>query len=192
MSDADRIKWNDRYESGEYKGRTHPSELIQTWLPICEVGTALDLACGIGRNSAFLSREGFKVRGLDISEVALETARQSHTGPGVSLAFDAQDLDTFTIEGLYDLIVMVRYVNLSLLQQCCDHLKANGIIMVEEHLVLDNMEGVGGPRDPNFRVAPGVLREQLADLCILHEFQGRTNDPDGTPVALSQIVARKS
>jgi len=191
VSETDRNRWNDRYESGEYQGRTHPSELIRNWHRICNVGSALDLACGIGRNSVYLADQGFNVTGLDIADVAIDKAIQVHCNPSRNLRFQVMDLENASIQDKYDLIVMFRYVNLDLLERLVHNLNQDGVIMIEEHLVMPNPKDFAGPKSLDFRVESGTLRKHLGALRVLHEFEGPTHDPDGQRVALSQLVARK-
>ena len=192
VSEADRTRWNDRYQSGEYVGRTHPTELIRRWLSICPMGSALDLACGSGRNSRFLADSGYEVVGVDISNVALELAAAKSSDSQRKPRYEVQDLENAQISRKFDLIVMVRYVNFDLVSKFDTHLRPNGILMIEEHLFRNDIADLAGPKDPSFRVEAGSLKSQLKNVRILHEFEGLTQDPDGNKVALSQIVARKA
>ena len=192
VSEADRIRWNERYKSGEYVGRTHPTDLIRRWVSICLTGTALDLACGSGRNSRFLANAGYDVIGIDISNVALERASATRATSDRNPRYEVQDLENSQIEGRFDLIVMVRYVNFELVSKFDEHLRPNGVLMIEEHLFRNDIPDLAGPKDPSFRIEAGSLRSNLKNVRILHEFEGLTQDPDGSKVALSQIVARKA
>ena len=192
MSEADRTRWNDRYKSGEYIGRTHPTDLLRSWLSICPAGTALDLACGSGRNSRFLAEAGYDVTGIDISNVAIELASAASSKSDQKPSYEVQDLENSQIQGNFDLIVMVRYVNFDLVSKFDAHLRPNGVVIIEEHLFRNDIPDLAGPKDPSFRVDAGSLRSRLKNVRILHEFEGLTQDPDGNKVALSQIVARKA
>ena len=192
MSEADRTRWNDRYKSGEYIGRTHPTDLIRSWLSICPMGAALDLACGSGRNSRFLADAGYHVTGIDISKVAIELASATNSKSDQKPSYVVQDLENAQIQGNFDLIVMVRYVNFDLVSKFDALLRANGVLMIEEHLFRNDIADLAGPKDPSFRVEAGSLRSRLKNVRILHEFEGLTQDPDGNKVALNQIVARKA
>ena len=88
MSQSDQDKWDARYRAGEYKARTHPSALLTEWLPKLAWPpdcSAIDVACGLGRNALFLARQGWRVAAVDISAVALEqlaaTAAQENLDP---------------------------------------------------------------------------------------------------------------
>src|SRR5512137_837356 len=76
----DRGKWNQRYAgAGLYLGRA-PSRFLAENIALIEGltpgKTALDIACGEGRNSIFLAKNGFDVTGMDISEEGLVKAEQ--------------------------------------------------------------------------------------------------------------------
>lgn len=42
--------------------------------------TALDIGCGLGRNTRWLARQGYRATGIDISEYALQEARRRSAG----------------------------------------------------------------------------------------------------------------
>lgn len=197
MSQADREKWNERYQEGSYARRRHPSALLAEWLPRLArrdgEPRALDVACGAGRNALYLARDGWRVDALDISEVALaELSATAHAErlPITSLEVDLEeDLGGTLIDAQYDLALMIRYTDLSLLETLARALKEGGYLIVEEHLATN--EDVIGPQDPRFRVAAGALREAAAGLEIIAYREGIIADPDGRRAALAQLVGRK-
>ena len=65
MSTVERDKWNERYREGAYEERTHPTALLAEWLPRLPRGTALDVACGAGRNAIYLAAHGYRVTAVD-------------------------------------------------------------------------------------------------------------------------------
>jgi hypothetical protein len=83
---------------------------------------------------------------------------------------------------------MVRYTNLPLINTLKGALRAGGYLIVEEHLV--TKADVVGPRNPQFCVAAGALRDAAAGLDIIVYREGIVNDPDGRSAALAQLVAR--
>jgi tellurite methyltransferase len=191
LSDLDRKKWNSRYAEGAYARRTHPSRLLvdalQDWPE--PSGRALDIACGAGRNALYLAERGFQVTGLDSSDQALDRARRTAADHNLTVQWREQDLDELTeLNGPYALICMVRYVNVPLLRLAAQCLVPGGLLVVEQHLRTD--PGVIGPQNPAFRLAPGELGQQLADLEMVEHWEGDTEDPDGRPVALARAIAR--
>lgn len=63
--------WNKKFEN-RGGNLLKPEEALVTNIKYLKSGTVLDLACGDGRNSLFLLKEGFSVTGVDFSIKALE------------------------------------------------------------------------------------------------------------------------
>lgn len=196
MSDADKTRWDARYASGVYGGRTHPSELVADWAPrvladLCGgPARALDLACGTGRNARYLADLGFQVDALDISETGLARAAAAADEVGVQVRWIQHDLEQGLPAELgdYHLIVLMRYVNDALLRSLPARLLPGGWLICEEHLRSD--ADVVGPSNPAFRVAPGALTSAVGELQVVLATEGIVADPDGRPAALARLVAR--
>ena len=196
MSRADREKWDARYREGAFAGRTHPSALIKDWIGRLPKGRALDLACGAGRNALFLARNGFEVTGTDISTVGLERARSSARNAGLDIDWRQQDLEEgLEVEGRFEVICVFRYLNRRLICSLPEKLSPAGVLMVEEHLAVDQENlavSIAGPSNPAFLLAPGELPGMAGDLRVLHQEEGIVTDPDGRHVALARLVARST
>lgn len=63
--------WNKKFEN-RGGNPLKPEEALVKNIMYLKSGTVLDLACGDGRNSLFLLKEGFNVTGVDFSIKALE------------------------------------------------------------------------------------------------------------------------
>lgn len=85
------------------------------------------------------------------------------------------------------MILIVRYLDLSLVTAAVERLRPGGYLVCEAHLQTD--EPVIGPRDGNFRVTPGELRAAAGALQVVEYWEGLTSDPDGRAVALARLVA---
>ena len=194
MSEAERDKWDERYRDGAYERRVHPTALLASWLPQLRTGTALDVACGAGRNALFLAAAGFRVHALDISPAGLDRGRRDAGLRGLDVLWLEADLDGDPDRVLpaqsYDLIVWVRYVHRTLLPFLAKRLAPRGYLLCEQHLV--TTAEVVGPKTAAFRLEPGELRKAAAGLEIQHYYEGPVTDPDGRPVALTQLVARST
>jgi len=190
VSAADREKWDERYRLGAYEDRTHPSAWLERWLSDVTVGRALDIPCGAGRNAIFLASRGFSVTGIDISAVALARAEATARSRGLSIEWITRDLDTgHGVEGTFELIVVIHYVDLDLIENLTDLLAPGGHLIVELHLATDRP--VAGPQDPAYRAAPGALRDAAGHLDILGYAEEVVEDPDGRTVALARLAARQ-
>lgn len=64
-------KWNARWRKKAATASWQADPWLQRLLPLLPQGTALDIACGMGRNAIFLAEQGFAVTAVDMSEVAL-------------------------------------------------------------------------------------------------------------------------
>lgn len=194
MADADRDKWNERYQEG-YAGHGRPSAVLQQWITRIPRGRALDLACGAGRNALFLASHGFAVDAVDISNEALARARERAQAAGLEVNWIEHDLDVpLALTAGYALILVVRFMNLPLIAGLSAWLAPDGILMVEQHLVTTaEVAGapIAGPTDPAFRVQPGELRQLAQGLRVLCYEETLTLDPDQRPVALARLVAQK-
>jgi tellurite methyltransferase len=189
VSKADREKWNKRYREGAYAERSHPSALLEEWAGIIPPGRALDLACGAGRNALFLAGLGFAVDAIDISGDALLRARETAQRAALKLNWIEHDLDEpLPLDARYQLILVVRYVNLPLIQRLAASLAPGGFLVCEEHLVTE--ADVVGPTNPAFRVAPGDLLAAAGGLKIHYLQEGVVAEPDGRFAALAQLVAQ--
>ena len=72
MSEADRVKWNQRYRTMGDEPLAPPSALLVNHIGIAPAGLALDIACGRGRNALYMARQGFAVEAMDIAQVGLD------------------------------------------------------------------------------------------------------------------------
>lgn len=188
MSDTDRITWNQRYREGSYRARSHPTPLLEQWLPELPRGRALDIACGTGRNTLYLAGKGYAVDAVDISSEALASARGKPGAGNPSISWIEADLDEFAPSASrYDLIAVARFVNRLLLPRLPGALKPGGALLYEHHIQSD--EPVGGPKNAEFRLAPGELRSRFHALDIYFYHEGLVRDPDGRIMALAQMVA---
>ncbi len=157
--EADRIKWNQRFESEDSFLGERPSpflaqeiERIKTLVPGLD---ALDIACGEGRNSVYLAQHGFRVVGLDISDIGLAKGRNRAIAKGVDVDFRRVDLDDYIIEGTYDLVLNFNYLLRELIPSEVACLNPGGLllfdtIMASETLLLTH--------NPSYLLQPGELR----------------------------------
>ena len=190
MSKQDRDKWNQRYAENSYN-KNNPVVLLEEWLPQVPTGKALDVACGAGRNSILMARSGFQVDAIDISAEGLRKAGLQAGQLGLSINWIEHDLDQdFPFDTDYSLIAVMWFVNLELVKRLCGCLAAGGYLICEEHLLTD--QEVIGPTSPQFRVAPGALREAVSDLELLLYEESIETGAEGERVASARVVARKS
>jgi len=98
--------------------------------------SVLDVGCGTGDYSLVLANNGFKVTGFDFSEYAIKTAKDRCAGsPGNPPEFIVGDINTFTTNEKYDLIIMSEVLehieeDTGILHKYRDFLKDDGYVLI--------------------------------------------------------------
>jgi SAM-dependent methyltransferase len=64
------------YKHRDMQGAFHEVQKMMDWLKVPKGAEVLDLCCGIGRHSVALSEFGYKVTGVDLSDVLLNEAKR--------------------------------------------------------------------------------------------------------------------
>jgi tellurite methyltransferase len=151
-------KWNARYRAGE--------QLFEMPTPLVERFTALDLACGPGRNALYLAKCGWRVTAVDGSAIAIAKLRARN----VEIDARVADLERgeFQIHpDSYDLICDCYYLQRDLFPQINAGIRIGGMAIVIVHLA-----EVGTPA----RSRPGELRDYFAGWKILHYREGQPGE----------------
>ena len=183
MSVAD---WDARYQGPDLVWRTTPNMWVAQQTRDLVPGRALDLACGEGRNSIWLSQQGWQVTGADFSAAGLDKARtlaQSQPAPAHPIIWLCADATTFAGTTTFDLAMLVYLQLPPLDRRAAIHaawsaLAPGGTLLVIAHH-LDNLHsGVGGPQDPEVLY---TQQDVLADLAQI--------DPAAT-IQLAERVER--
>ncbi|OPY88298.1 MAG: Ubiquinone biosynthesis O-methyltransferase [Smithella sp. PtaU1.Bin162] len=76
----------------------------------------LDIGCGTGRHAIELTRRGYKVTGVDLSESQLERAREKSREAGMKIDFQRHDARKLPFEGEFDLAIMLCEGGFSLME----------------------------------------------------------------------------
>ena len=181
----DKQRWNEKYM--EKPKQENVSALVEKYIEHADVGQALDIACGTGRNTHFLALKGFGVDAVDISDIALKEIKNSS-----SINKIEADLDKYNIApNKYDLIVNMNYLNRRLVSQMKDGLKSGGVIMFETFLLAHG----------DFKIPTMNLDYLLRKNELLHSFIGLDviyyeeridTNAQGDRVKVASIVAKKS
>lgn len=128
MTTEDAFRWNQRYKE-EKNWHAHPRDWLVNHIPqIPASGVALDLAMGLGENSAYLAQRGWQVIGVDISSVAVNIAHKKH--PDI-LAVIADLNSNLFAACSFDLILNFYFLQRSLLPIFQTWLKPGGYLLME-------------------------------------------------------------
>jgi SAM-dependent methyltransferase len=98
--------------------------------------TILDLGCGTGRHTIELTKRGYSVTGLDLSETQLKKAKEKAEALKLNIKFIRDDARYFKLEDKFDLVIMIceggfslmetDEMNFAILKNAYDSLKENG------------------------------------------------------------------
>ena len=125
-------KWNHIYS--QYLQESYPAVQVLTenefLLPA--VGTALDLACGLGANAVFLAEHGLAVTAWDISFIAIDKLRTYAVQQGLNINACQENIvaDNFT-ECSFDVIVVSRFLDRTLSDAIIGALKPGGLLFYQ-------------------------------------------------------------
>jgi len=99
---AEEGRFTKRYQAGDtpWDIGSPDSNLIHavTAVPIAPC-KALDIGCGTGDNALWLSQQGFRVMGVDASEIAIEKAKAKALKANARCAFWVRDILKGHVEG---------------------------------------------------------------------------------------------
>ncbi|MCX5654781.1 MAG: methyltransferase domain-containing protein [Planctomycetota bacterium] len=96
-------------------------------------GRALDLACGSGRDAAYLALAGYEVEAIDVLPDALERARDLARRSGVAVKTIEQDLKASPVlpAERYDLVAVIRFLHRPLLAAIREAIVPGGFVVYE-------------------------------------------------------------
>ena len=154
--------WNARYEEAELVWSAEPNLFLPSIVDDLDIGSALDLACGEGRNSIWLARRGWSVTGVDFSPVAIDKARR--IAGDTTVTWVVADVTAYEPDRKFDLVIIV-YVHLdpeamrTLFDRAVNALAPAGTLIALGHALRNLTDGVGGPPHPEIlwteeRIAP--------------------------------------
>ena len=164
----DRKAWNQRYRAVDLVWGTEPNRFVAEALGGREpAGRALDLACGEGRNAIWLAKRGWRVTGVDLSDVAIERARKLAAAEGVEAEWVCADLTSYEPDPESFALVVISYLQVPetarrvVLAREAAALAPGGELFMIGHARRNLTEGVGGPRDPAVLWDPDEIRAEL-------------------------------
>jgi SAM-dependent methyltransferase len=194
----DKSIWDRRYAEDEFVWTVRPSRFLAQEAAGLPAGRALDLACGEGRNAVWLAERGWRVTGVDFSEVGLEKARRLAAGRGVEGDWIAADLLEYRSEPrAFDLVVVLylqvpRHERTPILRAAAEAVAEGGTLLVVAHDSRNIREGYGGPQRPEvLYTADDVVRDIEGSGLLIERAERveRTADTaEGVRIALDALV----
>lgn len=160
MAIQDQIKWDKKYkETPKLLEKRDVGIKLKEAIKYSKVGLALDIACGVGKNSIFLAQNNFDVESLDISKVALDVLNK-HNYPNITTVL--KDLDGFEPEeNKYNLIVMTNFLDRDMIPKLAKGLNLNGILFIETYM--EHESNTKKSSNSNYLLKEGELKTFFND-----------------------------
>ncbi len=143
--------WNDRYNLPGWAYGTEPNDFLRANASRIPMGKVLCLAEGEGRNAVFLAEQGFRVTGVDSSDVGLKKAQQFATDRAVTIETIHSDLADYSLGvNQWDGIVSIfchlpRALRRQVYGDAVKALRPGGVLVLEAYSPDQLNYGTGGP-----------------------------------------------
>lgn len=180
----DKTRWNNKHQNVPMP--MNPSAIVIEYVHPTVNTRALDIACGVGRNTHYLAELGYEIDAVDISDYALsqiENSKMIHT--------IETDLTQYSIApNSYDLILNINYLERKLFPSIVTGLKYGGILIFETFITAHE-QGYHNPSNPDFLLKSNELPTQFSDLTI--QFYAERDDINmyGEKVKIASFVGKK-
>ncbi len=193
MALDDRARWDEKHaaEHATQKPSRFLKEIFEADSWPLPKGRALDIATGKGRNAIFLAERGFQVVGIDISPVALETARRISREKSLAIDWQEADLERFDLpQGDYDLVLNLNYLQRSLVPQIKKTLKPGGWVIFETYLT--DQSKIGHVTSPAYLLLHNELLDFFRDFRVLYYREGKFPQSSGSEFRAGLLAQKGS
>jgi SAM-dependent methyltransferase len=188
VSNKDKEKWDKKFSSlPELLSPRPPSKMVEKFYSKSPNKEALDVACGGGRHTLFLSQHGYFVDGIDISSVALKELEKKVDKEKVTLI--EADLDSFTLTKEYGFIVMSNFLDRDLIKKLQNFLVKDGIFVVETYM--DDEENQKRDYNSDFLLRKGELLKMFEGFEVLEYIEFWNESYEKFRMKKQAIVVKK-
>jgi SAM-dependent methyltransferase len=190
MSREDKKRWNEKYAARRAMAPVvaMPDEWLMRHVQDKAPGRALDLACGLGHNAVWLAGRGWKVDAIDISSVGLQLAAELAQQHGAVVNWIEADLEALdALPGVYDLIIVFRFLDRARLPQLITRALRPGAYLVYESFTSREAERPGSHlRNPDYLLDAAELPRLFSPLVTL-----AYQESDLPDRSIARLLARK-
>ena len=168
--------WNERFNKEEFIFGKEPNEYLvdQTGKYLKPGNKVLCIADGEGRNGVWLAKQGMQVVGFDVSDIALEKAKQFAADNQVEVTYSLSDTDRFDWqENTYDAVIGIfiqfaePQMRARIFKQAHKALKPGGILILQGYTLKQLEYKTGGPSLKDHLYTEGIIRELAKEFQIL-------------------------
>lgn len=194
--------WDRRYAGKEFVWTTEANPCLIEEVAGMPPGTALDMAAGEGRNALWLASQGWLVRAVDFSAVAMEKARHLAERRGLDrqVAFDTADLRQFESPAETFNLVTFVYLQMPLgeltpiLKRAIKAVAPRGTLLFIAHDLENLTRGFGGPQHPEMLYTVPEVIDALGDELVIDkagQVERRIKAADGEKVTIDLVIRAK-
>ncbi len=164
------------YDAEEFiKGTVGECDFIEKESDYNKTIKILDIGCGTGRHSIELSKRGYSVTGIDLSESQLQRAKEKASAQSLNIDFQKHDARSPHFSNAFDLAIMLceggfslmetDEMNFLILQNAANALKSNGKLIfttlnglfplfhsVKDFLAAEKKDGVATYKNNTFNL----------------------------------------
>jgi 2-polyprenyl-3-methyl-5-hydroxy-6-metoxy-1,4-benzoquinol methylase len=176
MSDPTQEKWDKVYGDNREQSGLATRVVTENLHLLPTSGRGLELACGLAANSFALAEHGIEMEAWDISAVAAERVNQMAAQRGSKVNASARDVVANPpAVGAYDVIVVSRFLDRTLVPAIIAALKPGGLLFYQTFTRTRIAEG--GPKTDDWRLADGELLTLFAALRpVVYREEGGVGD----------------
>jgi rhodanese-related sulfurtransferase len=180
-------------ENGDHPHGLAPSSFLVENFGLLPKGLVLDVPMGEGRNGIYLATRGFDVDGVDADPKKVSRARAASRRLGAPIRAMVGNVEdgTYIIPlETYGVIVVFNFLYRPLFREIRDGIVPGGVVVYQTYTV--DQARLGRPRNPDYLLRPGELKDAFRDWEILkyREFVGPARR-GGADRAVASIIARK-
>jgi SAM-dependent methyltransferase len=169
------------------------SALLADHIDLLKTGpdqTALDVACGRGRNALFLARNGFTVTGLERDPEAIAQVRAAADAEGLPLTVASQDLEAEDVSlplVSHGLVCVFYFLHRPLLPHVRNAVKPGGFVVYETFLIDAHLRW-NSPKRRAFAFEHNELLDAFQGFRV-HLYRERVDESART--ATAQLIAQR-
>ena len=129
----------------------------------CKKGYALDLACGKGRHSMFLSSLGYSVLSVDIDEHKLNCFNGKLIKKKV---IDVENINNWPLEKQkFNIIIVTNFLNRKIFPLIISSIRKGGYLIYETFS--EGHQKIGRPSNPKYILKPRELMQLSAKMHLI-------------------------
>jgi SAM-dependent methyltransferase len=165
--DEIQAQWDERYSGAEQIWSGQPNGVLVAEVTGLTPGRALDVGCGEGADALWLAEQGWDVTALDVSQVALERARQQAARVGRSVRWRHAGLVEADLPAAsFDLVSAQYPALLHTPEKVAEHalldaVAPGGTLLVVHHTPPSPEQAHAHGFDPNDYVSPSEMAALL-------------------------------